>query len=84
METVNRPCVALRNLAKLNYAQHFTLWHYRSHEDTLAVVTSPGYFNDAAGMLADCDMILMTAIDGSCMVVVRNPVGGNVTVESLR
>ena len=54
----------LRNLSVLAYAQGFTLWHYASKADPLAVVGGDGFFDAAAGMLTGGDMMLISATDG--------------------
>ena len=51
---------AIRNLSVLSYAQGFTSWHYR-HKGALAEVLAPGFFNPAADMLADGDMMMISA-----------------------
>ncbi len=61
---------AIRNLSVLAYAQGFTLWHYRANlptlgatlvqPATLAEVGAPGFFDPAADMLAQGDMLLVS------------------------
>lgn len=58
---------AIRNLSVLNYAQGFTMWHYR-HAGTLKEVVARGFFNPAAGMIEPGDMIAISAADGGAMV----------------
>lgn len=55
---------AVRNLSVLSYANGFTLWHYKA-ADTLHAVEAPGYFADAADMLAPGDMLMLSARDGA-------------------
>jgi len=61
---------ALRNLSVLAYANGFTLWHYKSERDNLGVVSSKGYFADAADLLAAGDMLLVSSSEGGKISVV--------------
>jgi hypothetical protein len=61
---------AIRNLSVLAYAQGFTLWHYKANAGTLKDTSAPGYFDDAADMLAVGDMVLVCARDGGKILVV--------------
>jgi hypothetical protein len=60
----------LRNLAVLAYGNGFTLWHYRAAGETQAAVRADGYFDAAADMLANGDMLMITAGDGGGMACV--------------
>ena len=51
---------AIRDLSVLAYANGFTLWHYKSGNDSLADVTSENYFADAGDMMAAGDMIMVS------------------------
>jgi hypothetical protein len=53
---------SLRHLSVLNYANGFTLWHYRSPHP-LQAVEMPNFFNAASDMLAPGDMIIISTID---------------------
>jgi hypothetical protein len=55
---------ALRNLSVLAYANGFTLWHYKSGADKLNATAKPGYFADAADLLAEGDMVMLSAAEG--------------------
>jgi hypothetical protein len=55
---------ALRNLSVLAYANGFTLWHYKSTTDKLTQTTKTGYFADAADLLAEGDMVMLSAAEG--------------------
>ena len=55
---------AIRNLSVLAYANGFTLWHYKAGKDALAHVETPDFFSDAADMLAEGDMLMVSATDG--------------------
>ncbi len=59
---------ALRNLSVLAYANGFTLWHYKGAAEGLDATTEPGFFADAADMLAAGDMMMISAADGGRMV----------------
>jgi hypothetical protein len=54
----------LRNLSVLAYANGFTLWHYKEANDNFAKATSPGYFEDAADLMAEGDMVMLTGTGG--------------------
>ena len=62
---------AIRNLSVLAYANGFTLWHYKTRQDTAAAVCSAHYFDDAADMLTTGDVIIAACQDGAVQVVVR-------------
>jgi hypothetical protein len=55
---------AVRNLSVLAYANGFTLWHYKAGNDPLDRVETPDFFADAADMLAEGDMLVVSATDG--------------------
>jgi hypothetical protein len=57
---------AIRQLSVLQYANGFTMWHYKS-EDPIAHTWVAGYFNDATDMMSPGDMIAISAPDGGCM-----------------
>jgi hypothetical protein len=54
----------LRSLSVLAYANGFTLWHYKSGADALSQATREGYFADAANLMAQGDMVMLTGADG--------------------
>ena len=56
---------AIRNLSVLAYANGFTLWHYKAGPARLGQVGAPGFFADAANMLAAGDMVMISAADGA-------------------
>ncbi len=71
------------NLSVLAYANNFTLWHYTS---TDAEITTSGYFDRAADMLRENDLIIAN-IDTSgpastAFYVVSGNDGNRVTVAS--
>jgi hypothetical protein len=47
---------AASNLSVLAYANNFTLWHYTTADDA---VTGTGYFNNAATMLRENDLMIV-------------------------
>ncbi len=61
----------IRNLSVLAYANGFTLWHYKTSEDTLPVITLSNYFIDGYDMLSVGDMIMVTAFDGGSVRMVN-------------
>jgi hypothetical protein len=60
----------IRNLSVLAYAQGFTLWHYKAGAAPLASLEAPGFFDDAADMLAPGDMMMLSGSGGGQMRVV--------------
>jgi|TARA_R100000951_G_scaffold116191_1_gene126982 hypothetical protein len=57
-----------QSLSRVAGASGFSLWHY-STADTIATVNTAGYFNDAAGMIALNDyMIVVTSTGGTPVV----------------
>lgn len=70
------------NLSCLAYASGFSLWHFRTAAETLDQVAAPGFFDLAADMLVEGDMIVVNAVDGSRIVVVARGAAG-VTVVPL-
>jgi hypothetical protein len=51
---------AIRDLSVLAYANGFTLWHYKTGNDSLADVASDSYFSDASDMISAGDMIMVS------------------------
>ncbi|HTI84069.1 MAG TPA: hypothetical protein VL614_26765 [Acetobacteraceae bacterium] len=74
---------AIRNLSVLAYANGFTLWHYKAGRDRLAQVEKLDFFADAADMLAEGDMMMITAADGGRIMSVASGTGGEVTTAPL-
>jgi hypothetical protein len=60
----------IRNLSVLAYANGFTLWHYKAGSDPLEQVQTPDFFADAADMLAEGDMMMISAADGGRVLCV--------------
>lgn len=65
-----------RNLSVLAYANGFTLWHYKASADTQAEVAEHGFFDAGASLLADGDMMLVSASDGGRVLSVGSDTGG--------
>jgi hypothetical protein len=61
---------SVRNLSVLAYANGFTLWHYRGFGQTLAATAEPGFFADAADMMAEGDLLMISAADGGRIVAI--------------
>ena len=74
---------AIRNLSVLAYANGFTLWHYKSGADALAQVTSQEYFEDAADMLSDGDIMMLSTADGARIVCITPAGNGSVQTAPL-
>jgi len=58
----------IRDLSVLAYANGFTLWHYKTGNDSLSDVAGDDYFSDASDMMASGDMILISGAKG-CRVL---------------
>nr|WP_295738431.1 hypothetical protein [uncultured Acidocella sp.] len=54
----------LRNLSVLAYANGFTLWHYKAGNENLAEAGKPGFFADAADLMAEGDMVMLSGAEG--------------------
>jgi hypothetical protein len=67
---------AIRNLSVLAYANGFTLWHYKAGGDRLAAVVARDFFADAADMLTQGDLMMISAADGGRIVTVAAPEDG--------
>ncbi len=65
-----------RNLSVLAYANGFTLWHYKASADTQAEVAARGFFDPGHTLLADGDMVLVSASDGGRMMTVMSDAAG--------
>ena len=61
---------AIRNLSVLAYANGFTLWHYKAGRDALNQVEKSGFFADAGDMLAEGDMMMVSAPDGGRILTI--------------
>jgi hypothetical protein len=60
----------IRNLSVLAYANGFTLWHYKAGSDRLQTVVARDYFADAADMLTQGDLLMISGADGARVVTV--------------
>ena len=56
------------SLSRVAGASGFSMWHY-STADTTATVNTSGYFNDAAGMIAVNDYMIIVSSTGGTPVV---------------
>jgi hypothetical protein len=72
---------SIRNLSVLAYANGFTLWHYKAGTDRLQTVVARDYFADAADMLTQGDLLMITAADGA-RVVTMAPLEDGLTVTA--
>ena len=77
---------SVRNLSVLNYAQGFTLWHYKELASPIAEVIA-GIENDALmqtdGIIQLGDMLMISAFDGGAMRYVTSDETNNFTLTSL-
>lgn len=58
-EYISNKCTYVQpsQLSVLNYANHFTMWHYKTRHET---ILCPGYFDPVADILRENDMIIAT------------------------
>jgi hypothetical protein len=54
----------------LQFANGFTLWHYKSGDASLSSITAPGFFGDARDMLRPGDHIHVSGIRGGAVLYV--------------
>jgi hypothetical protein len=73
----------IRNLSVLAYANGFTLWHYKAGRDKLEQVVTRDFFADAADMLAEGDMMLVSAVDGGRILSIAPGLAGEVATTAL-
>jgi hypothetical protein len=74
---------AIRNLSVLAYANGFTLWHYKSGKDRLSQIEKVNFFADALEMLAEGDMMMVSAPDGGRILTVASGATGEVATSRL-
>lgn len=74
---------AIRNLSVLAYANGFTLWHYKAGRDQLEQIETRDFFADAADMLAEGDMMMVSAPDGGRVLCVAQGMAGEVATSRL-
>ena len=73
---------SIRNLSVLAYANGFTLWHYKAGSDRLDDVGAKGFFLDAEDMLANGDIMMVSASDGARLVCFAPSGSGTNTVTA--
>jgi hypothetical protein len=73
----------IQSLSVLAYANGFTLWHYRSDNDTRAQTVAAGYFNPAAHLVRRGDMVLSRSSDTFSILHVTAHSGSSVSVAAL-
>lgn len=74
---------AIRNLSVLAYANGFTLWHYKAGRDRLEQVETVDFFADAADMLTDGDLMMVSAADGGRILTIAPGASGEVATAPL-
>lgn len=72
----------VRNLAVLNYANGQTLWHYKAGDDLIAHTVADGYFNDAADMIRDGDILIIKGHDGTAFRVAGTPASHSIILSA--
>lgn len=61
---------SLRNLSVLAYANGFTLWHYKAGTKAFSLIGLKGFFADAADLLAEGDMVMLTGAEGGTIATI--------------
>ena len=61
---------SVRDLSVLAYANGFTLWHYKAGKQSLLDVAGNDYFVEAADMMAEGDMIMVSGTAGARVLCV--------------
>lgn len=70
-----------KNLSVIAYANGFTLWHYAANE-TLANITTDGYFNSVKTLMNIGDVVIVNASDNTSLKKIT-ATDVNVTVGAL-
>lgn len=68
----------IRDLSVLAYANGFTLWHYKTGNDSLTDVAGDDYFGDASDMMAVGDMALISSAKGCGVLCIARSDAENV------
>jgi 3-deoxy-D-manno-octulosonic-acid transferase len=68
----------IRDLSVLAYANGFTLWHYKTGNDSPADVAVGDYFGEAGDMMAAGDIVLISGSKGCRLLCITLVDGGNV------
>ena len=55
-----------KKLSVIAYANGFTLWHYAANE-TMAAITTDGYFNNVLTLMNSGDIIIINASNGTAI-----------------
>lgn len=71
-----------RNMSVLAYANGFTLWHYKSSEESLEQIERAGYFNKIVTLMGFGDIIIINAKDSTAIRAVKG-LSPNVTLGQL-
>lgn len=71
-----------RNMSVIAYANGFTLWHYKSNEESLEQIEQAGYFNKVYTLMGFGDIIIINAKDGTAIRAVKE-LSPNVTIGQL-
>jgi hypothetical protein len=82
-EGVPSMAFVIRNLSVLAYANGFTLWHYKAGRDPLSHVQTVDFFADAADMLSEGDMMMVSAPDGGRILCVATGTDGEIATSPL-
>jgi hypothetical protein len=61
---------SVRDLSVLAYANGFTLWHYKAGASGLGAAAEHGFFNPAADLFANGDMVLVSSSSGGRILTV--------------
>jgi hypothetical protein len=70
---------SVRELSVLAYANGFTLWHYKAGEGGAQAAAKPGFFDPAADLLANGDMVLVSSPAGGKVLCIAAGASGVTT-----
>ena len=56
-----------KNMSVIAFANGFTLWHYKSNEDSLEQIEWAGYFDRVVTLMAHGDIIIINGRDGTAI-----------------
>lgn len=73
----------MRDLGVYAYTNGLTIWAYKAGTIPLAAIKTPGFFADAAAMMARGDMIMVSSDEGGTIRFVIRADDGVVDTASL-
>lgn len=81
LPTIEAARFAIRALSVLQYANGFTLWHYKAPR--IGELVQPNYFGEASDMMAKGDHMHVSAPDGNALIAIVAVDAGMVEIRIL-